>query len=101
MVSYRQVSAVLALSVSFGIGVACGSSDSDTPTNRDPFANWTRVPDKADGGHSDDQPPVLKGGLDGGKTVCSATTSKAEKAMVDIIFVIDNSGSMTEETIQI
>lgn len=36
-----------------------------------------------------------------GDSNCAATTAKTEKAKVDIIFVIDDSGSMTEEMTQI
>ena len=38
---------------------------------------------------------------DSGGTTCAATSTKAEKASVDVVFVIDDSGSMTEEMTQI
>ncbi len=41
------------------------------------------------------------GGSSSGSDTCAATTAQTQKAKVDIIFVIDNSGSMNEEMVQI
>ncbi len=94
------------LALAIPAAVACGSTDSNSggPT---PSSGFKGLPDRGDGGKSrldggvSDPGPTFNGDPDSGHTVCSATTTKAEKALVDIIFVIDNSGSMTEETVQI
>ena len=55
------------------------------------------------GGGGDDSGSLFGdgGGGDDASTTCAATTTTAQKAQVDLIFVIDDSGSMTQEMVQI
>jgi hypothetical protein len=62
--------------------VACGTAD------RNPLA-------KGNG------PEFSDAGVDGALDICVAENAKAQRAMVDIILIIDGSGSMLEETDQV
>lgn len=93
----RSMGAGLAILVSL-VAAACGSSgDSEFGTSSGGVSS-------GGGGSGDDG---FGGSSNGGTSSssgsdsCAATTAQTQKAKVDIIFVIDNSGSMTDEMDQI
>src|SRR5687767_1756520 len=97
------ITPVLVTSVLAAI-VACGSSNRDGG-----FGGPNGEPDPSNPGASSGTPPPgslgtsgggTSGGTSGGGT-CAAESVKATKAEVDIIIVIDTSGSMDEETSQV
>jgi hypothetical protein len=99
MSSLRPLTAaVLPSLVAFAF--ACGSPVDRGITDEPPI---TEGPSSS--GSSGDSPIFgTSGGTSGGssgETTCAATTAATEKAKVDIIFVIDDSGSMTAEMNQI
>src|SRR5690349_17688201 len=82
--------------------VACGSN------GRDGFGNGSNEPvSNTDPGSSGSPPPGSLGSSGGDQTsggpsgTCAADSVKATRAEVDIIIVIDTSGSMDEETTQV
>jgi hypothetical protein len=98
MSSLRPIAAVVATSL-VACAFACGS-----PVDRGIAEDEVKTaPESSSGGDS----PMLgssggsSSGASGGNTTCAATAAVTEKAKVDIIFVIDDSGSMTAEMNQI
>src|SRR4051812_5538639 len=85
----------------FALVVACGGgsdrSGFDPPGGGSSGASSSGNPD--DGQHFGSS--GTPGQTSSGDPTCAATTAKTEKAKVDIIFTIDDSGSMTEEMVQI
>ncbi len=84
---------------------ACGGSDdnggsgfADGGTGGGSTAGGTTAGTGTGGGFGDDDSGGATGG--GGQT-CAATSIKADKAQVDIIFFVDTSGSMDNEIVQI
>lgn len=79
---------------------ACGSSDPGSepfPTGADPSATNGNGNGNGNGSFGNS---TLDGGSDG-QGACAASVAEVAKAKVDIVFVIDNSGSMGEEMTQI
>jgi hypothetical protein len=86
---------IAAAAVGMGL-VACGGGEGDPPITEENLNQ----------GDSGPKPPDLGGGDGGssgsdGSTSCAAEVAQTEKAKVDIVFVIDDSGSMTEEMNQV
>jgi hypothetical protein len=80
------------------VAVACGSSDdSKFGDGQASGSSGTSGGSSGFGGGSSGE---ASSGASGGET-CAATSADTAKAKVDIIFVIDNSGSMDEEMVQI
>lgn len=80
------------------VAVACGS-DSDSK-----FGDGQASGSSGTSGGSSGFGTSTSGGASSGSTGgenCAATSAETAKAKVDIIFVIDNSGSMNEEMVQI
>lgn len=75
------------------LAAACGATSSDPAS----------APNNAEGGvGSGDTVLGSSGGLlDGGGGACAASTKDAERATVDVIFVIDSSSSMYEEHLEV
>lgn len=92
MSSTRIVGALFASFVAT-LAVACGSADDDGG-GLTGSGKRSSAPGSTGFGESE----VASGSDDG---ACAATVAQTEKAKVDIIFVIDNSGSMGEEMTQI
>ena len=104
MSSLRAAASALVLIPALAAFVACGSSD---PNEGFP-AGGTSGTSGASGtsGTSGTSGFGTSGGTSGtsgtsGDATCAATAANTAKAKVDIIFVIDDSGSMTEEMTQI
>jgi hypothetical protein len=94
------------LPVTLGLAaIGCGSSDPESGGN-------VSSKDAGPKGATDPNGPGLDGGIvvptsdaselaDVAEPTCAATVAQVEKAKVDIVFIIDNSGSMTEEMNQV
>ncbi len=96
--SYRLL--LGAASLTLLAAVACGSSpdsafDDGNELNEGPGESST------DPGNTDFGSSGANGTSGGGESSCAATVATPQKSKVDIIFVIDNSGSMTGEMNQI
>jgi hypothetical protein len=91
--------ALLAI-IPFGVVAACGSGGLGSG-----FSDADQKKDASGSSNPGDDPGddiVGDGDQDGGgDAACAAITTKAKKAEVDIIFVIDTSGSMSQEITQI
>lgn len=78
---------------------ACGSTDGGSePFPVDPSSTTSPTSTSGPVGTFN---PGDGGGNSDGNTSCAATVAEVAKAKVDIVFVIDDSGSMNEEMVQI
>ena len=99
----KWVTSLAALTI---LGVAACGSDYGPPA-ADPAASDTQAPATGDTsgnggtGNLGGAGGSSGGGGGGGSPSCAGTVAETQKAKVDIIFVIDDSGSMTEEMNQI
>ena len=101
MSSFRAAASALVLIPALAAFVACGSSD---PNEGFPTSGTSGS--SGSSGTSGSSGFGTSGGTSGtsgtsGDATCAATSASTAKAKVDIIFVIDDSGSMTEEMTQI
>lgn len=96
MIPVRALSSLVALGSALVVLVACGSESDGSSSDSSGDLNASS---------SDGSGAFASSGSSGASgssgDTCAATVAKTEKAKVDIIFVIDNSGSMNEEMVQI
>lgn len=99
MSSLRALGSVVALSSAVLVVVACGSETdgSSSGSSGDPNASSS----SGTSGFGSSGTSGASGTSGSSGDTCAATIAKTDKAKVDIIFVIDNSGSMNEEMVQI
>ncbi len=104
----RRLSLLVAFASLVGVAAvaACGGSGSrsgfDEGQGGDGGGNGSSGSSGSSGGGDDSGSLLGSDATSGdGSTTCAATTTTAQKAQVDIIFVIDDSGSMTAEMTQI
>jgi len=106
--NFRSHAAFVLVPSVLAFAIACGSSqDAGGPSDGSSGASGTSGSSGSSGtsgvgpfGTSGGASGTSGSGTSGGAT-CAATTAATTKAKVDIIFVIDDSGSMTEEMVQI
>jgi hypothetical protein len=99
----RSIITPVLVTSALAVIVACGSSSRDGG-----FGSSGGEPDPSNPGASSGSPPPGSLGTSGGSSgqssggsTCAADSVKATRAEVDIIIVIDTSGSMDEETSQV
>ena len=95
----KHASALIASSL-LTLAVACGSSTNDAGEFPGSSSGTSGTSGTSSGSSGFGTSGGTSGGDDGGGS-CAAVSAETAKAKVDIIFVIDNSGSMTEEMKQI
>ena len=86
------------------VGLVVGACGSDQRPNEFPGEGPPGSPTGTGTGNLPPPPSFGDGGFDSsssGDAACAASVAETNKAKVDLIFVIDNSGSMTEEMRQI
>jgi hypothetical protein len=95
----KTVTSLAALAIAGALGLACGGGDAASTSSEDitsgpPSDNGPQPPSIGD-------PSASSSSSGSSGNSCAATEAKPEKAKVDIVFVIDNSGSMNAEMNQI